>query len=99
MILERVIGNTIKGKHGMAIDPTTGDLAYIAGCVVVFYRPKHNRQTQFLSSLNNRWDLTYLVTDTSPPTHMYLLSGRCPALTSLLMGDTWLLERGRGSPR
>ena len=55
MILERVIGNTIKGKHGMTIDPTTGDLAYIAGCVVVFYRPKNNRQTQFLSSLNNRF--------------------------------------------
>ena len=54
MILERVIGNTIHGKNGMTVDPVTGDLAYIAGCIVVFYRPKSNRQTQFLSSLNNR---------------------------------------------
>ena len=55
MNLEKVIGNTIKGTCGVAVNPVTGDVAYPAGCVVVFYSPKRHRQTQFLSCQNNRW--------------------------------------------
>eukprot|EP00961_Rhodomonas_salina_P298862 3938442-Rhodomonas_salina.1 len=54
MSLERVIGNTIGSSSGLAANPVTGDLAYTAGCVVVIYNPRRNRQTQFLSCRNNR---------------------------------------------
>ena len=54
MLLERVIGNTVKGNGALAVNPVTGDFAYPAGCVLVFYSPRHNRQTQFFSCENNR---------------------------------------------
>eukprot|EP00285_Hemiselmis_virescens_P018715 CAMPEP_0173403740 /NCGR_PEP_ID=MMETSP1356-20130122/57528_1 /TAXON_ID=77927 ORGANISM="Hemiselmis virescens, Strain PCC157" /NCGR_SAMPLE_ID=MMETSP1356 /ASSEMBLY_ACC=CAM_ASM_000847 /LENGTH=291 /DNA_ID=CAMNT_0014364311 /DNA_START=149 /DNA_END=1021 /DNA_ORIENTATION=- len=54
MNLEKVIGNTIKGGASVAVNPVTGDVAYPAGCVVVFYSPKRHRQFQYLSCINNR---------------------------------------------
>eukprot|EP00961_Rhodomonas_salina_P237237 3206499-Rhodomonas_salina.2 len=49
MSLERVIGNTAKGNGTFAVNPVTGDIAYPAGCVLVFFSPRRNRQTQFFS--------------------------------------------------
>mmetsp|Transcript_292 Transcript_292/g.762 ORF Transcript_292/g.762 Transcript_292/m.762 type:complete len:1762 (+) Transcript_292:199-5484(+) len=54
MNLEKVIGNTIKSGASVAVNPATGDVAYPAGCVVVFYSPKKHRQFQYLSCINNR---------------------------------------------
>ena len=54
MLLERVIGNTVKASSSFAVNPATGDFAYPAGCVLVFYSPRRNRQTQFFSCENNR---------------------------------------------
>jgi len=54
MNLEKVIGNTIKSGASVAVNPATGDVAYPAGCVVVFYSPKRHRQFQYLSCINNR---------------------------------------------
>lgn len=54
MLLERVIGNSVKATGALAENPATGDFAYPAGCVVVFYSARRNRQLQFLSCENNR---------------------------------------------
>jgi WD40 repeat protein len=54
MLLERAVGNTVRSAGALAVSPATGDYAYPAGCVLVFYSPRRNRQTQFFSSENNR---------------------------------------------
>ena len=54
MLLERTFGNTVRAGGALAVNPATGDYAYPAGCVLVFYSPRRNRQTQFFSSENNR---------------------------------------------
>ena len=54
MLLERVIGNTVKAGGAFAVNPATGDFAFPAGCVLVFYNPRRNRQTHFFSGENNR---------------------------------------------
>jgi WD40 repeat protein len=54
MHLERVIGNSVRATGALAVNPETGDFAYPAGCVVVFYSARRNRQLQFLSCANNR---------------------------------------------
>jgi hypothetical protein len=46
--LERVIGLTTTSPNGLACNTSTGDLAYLAGCVVVVYNVKANCQTRFL---------------------------------------------------
>lgn len=46
--LERVIGLTTTSPSGLSCNPTTGELAYLAGAVVVIYNVKANSQTQFL---------------------------------------------------
>ena len=54
MTLEKVIGINARNNNGLALNPTTGDLAYPAGSVVCIYNPKENRQTRFLFGKNNR---------------------------------------------
>ncbi|XP_073388817.1 uncharacterized protein [Physcomitrium patens] len=46
--LERVIGLTTASQSGLSCNATTGELAYLAGAVVVIYNVKANSQTQFL---------------------------------------------------
>jgi WD40 repeat protein len=48
--LERVIGLTTTSPNGLACNTSTGDLAYLAGCVVVVYNVKANCQTHFLTA-------------------------------------------------
>lgn len=46
--LERVIGLTSTSASGLSCNPATGDLAYLAGAVVVVYNVKTNCQSRFL---------------------------------------------------
>lgn len=46
--LEKVIGLTTSSANGLSCNVATGDLAYLAGCVVVIYNVKANCQTRFL---------------------------------------------------
>ncbi len=50
LTLERVIGQTCFHNSALAVNPITGDVAYPAGCVVVIYQPRHNRQSRFFHS-------------------------------------------------
>ncbi|KAG6549127.1 hypothetical protein Mapa_009353 [Marchantia paleacea] len=52
--LERVIGLTTSNANGLASNPATGDIAYIAGCVVVVYNVKTNSQIKFLTSTKSQ---------------------------------------------
>jgi WD40 repeat protein len=49
-VLEKIIGNTAVNTACMAVNPITNDVAYCAGCVLVVYSPKRNRQTRFLQN-------------------------------------------------
>ena len=54
MELDRIIGNTILSNSGLAINSHTGDVAYAAGCVIVIYNPKLNKQVKFLMGKKNK---------------------------------------------
>ncbi|XP_033096520.1 mitogen-activated protein kinase-binding protein 1-like isoform X2 [Anneissia japonica] len=43
--LERVLGVTVKDGSALACDPNTGLIAYPAGCAVVLFNPRKNRQS------------------------------------------------------
>ncbi|CAN0050576.1 unnamed protein product, partial [Scytosiphon promiscuus] len=44
LTLDRVIGQTCMHNTALAVNPITGDVAYPAGCVVVIYQPRRNKQ-------------------------------------------------------
>jgi hypothetical protein len=46
--LEKVFGLTTASANALSCNVVTGDLAYLAGCVVVVYNVKANCQTRFL---------------------------------------------------
>ncbi|KAL3677463.1 hypothetical protein R1sor_027411 [Riccia sorocarpa] len=52
--LERVIGLTTTNANGLASIPATGDIVYLAGCVVVVYNVNSNSQTKFLTAPKNQ---------------------------------------------
>ncbi|XP_064622019.1 mitogen-activated protein kinase-binding protein 1-like isoform X4 [Lineus longissimus] len=43
--LEKVLGLTVTSNAALAVDPNTGTIAYPAGCVVVLFNGKKNRQS------------------------------------------------------
>eukprot|EP01091_Cochliopodium_minus_P004086 TRINITY_DN14001_c0_g1_i1.p1 TRINITY_DN14001_c0_g1~~TRINITY_DN14001_c0_g1_i1.p1 ORF type:complete len:255 (-),score=64.54 TRINITY_DN14001_c0_g1_i1:49-813(-) len=47
--LEKIIGNTSSNNSSISINPSSNEIAYPAGCVVVLYDSVQNKQT-FLSS-------------------------------------------------
>ncbi|CAM9266437.1 unnamed protein product [Ectocarpus sp. 12 AP-2014] len=47
LTLDRVIGQTCLHNSALAVNPITGDVAYPAGCVVVIYQPRRNRQFRY----------------------------------------------------
>ncbi len=59
LTLERVIGQTCLHNSALAVNPVTGDVAYPAGCVVVIYQPRHNRQSRFYHSTKTVSCLTF----------------------------------------
>lgn len=50
--LEKVIGTTAKGNNSIAYNNATGDVAYVASGVVVFYNPESNKQIGHLVNSN-----------------------------------------------
>ncbi|XP_067138205.1 mitogen-activated protein kinase-binding protein 1-like isoform X2 [Centruroides vittatus] len=67
--LERVLGLTVSCNAALDCDPITSIVAYPAGCVIVLYNVRKNRQCHILSAskktitcLAFSWDGKYLVT-------------------------------------
>lgn len=67
--LEKVLGITAQNSSGLTCDPGTGNVAYLAGCVVVILNPKENKQQHIfntsrksLSALAFSPDGKYIVT-------------------------------------
>ncbi|CAO2625977.1 WD repeat-containing protein 62 [Lemmus lemmus] len=67
--LEKVLGITAQNSSGLTCDPGTGQVAYLAGCVVVILNPKENKQQHIfnttrksLSALAFSPDGKYIVT-------------------------------------
>lgn len=54
MTLEKVVGMTVTTQNSVAVNPLNGDLCYTAGCFVVIYSPKDNKQIRHLSSRTSR---------------------------------------------
>ncbi|XP_025061085.1 mitogen-activated protein kinase-binding protein 1 isoform X10 [Alligator sinensis] len=83
--LEKVLGITVSGGRGLACDPKTGLVAYPAGCVVVLFNPRKNKQHHILNSSRKTItalafspDGKYLVT--GELWHSSLQSGHMPAV-------------------
>lgn len=47
LTLERVIGITSLSNAMMAVNPVTGEIAYAAGCIVVIYNLRRNKQVRY----------------------------------------------------
>lgn len=47
LTLERVIGVTSLSNAMMAVNPVTGEIAYSAGCIVVIYNLRRNKQVRY----------------------------------------------------
>ncbi|XP_039768110.1 WD repeat-containing protein 62, partial [Ornithorhynchus anatinus] len=48
--LEKVLGITAQNSSGLDCDPSTGQIAYLAGCVVVILNPEKNKQRHILNT-------------------------------------------------
>uniref|UniRef100_H0X4Y4 WD repeat-containing protein 62 n=1 Tax=Otolemur garnettii TaxID=30611 RepID=H0X4Y4_OTOGA len=48
--LEKVLGITAQNSSGLTCDPSTGHVAYLAGCVVVILNPKENKQQHIINT-------------------------------------------------
>ena len=57
--LEKVIGTTSLHNSSVAVNPATGEAAYVAGCVIVVYNPQKNRQTRFFRTEKSVSCLTF----------------------------------------
>ncbi|KAE9008806.1 hypothetical protein PR001_g16591 [Phytophthora rubi] len=47
LILERVLGLTALSNAMVAVNPVSGELAYAAGCIVVIYNLRRNKQVRY----------------------------------------------------
>ncbi|KAL5008973.1 hypothetical protein ScPMuIL_014554 [Solemya velum] len=47
--LERVLGLTASSNAALSCDPHTGTIAYPAGCVIVLFNPRRNRQSHIFN--------------------------------------------------
>jgi mitogen-activated protein kinase binding protein 1 len=47
LTLERVLGVTSLSNAMLAVNPTTGEIAYAAGCIVVIYNLRRNKQVRY----------------------------------------------------
>ena len=46
--LERVLGLTSSNNNSICVNPRNGEVVYLAGCFVVVYSPKENKQVHHL---------------------------------------------------
>ncbi|XP_076442512.1 uncharacterized protein LOC143281273 isoform X3 [Babylonia areolata] len=49
LTLERVLGLTVTSNAAFSCDPVNGTIAYPAGCVVVLFNPRRNRQSHIFN--------------------------------------------------
>ncbi|XP_069702772.1 mitogen-activated protein kinase-binding protein 1-like isoform X3 [Periplaneta americana] len=87
--LERVLGLTVSSNAALDCDPETEVVAYPAGCTVVLFNPKKNRQTHLLNS--SRKTITCLAFSAGG---RYLVTGECGHLPSVRV---WDLQEGGGT--
>ncbi|XP_035828866.1 mitogen-activated protein kinase-binding protein 1-like [Aplysia californica] len=48
--LERVLGVTVSSNAGLSCDSNNGTIAYPAGCVVVLFNPRRNKQSHIFNA-------------------------------------------------
>ncbi|XP_054826893.1 mitogen-activated protein kinase-binding protein 1 isoform X2 [Eublepharis macularius] len=82
VILEKVLGITVSGGRGLACDPKSGLVAYPAGCVVVLFNPKKNKQHHILN--NSRKTITALAFS---PDGKYLVTGESGHMPAVRVWD------------
>ncbi|GAB0190405.1 mitogen-activated protein kinase-binding protein 1 [Grus japonensis] len=80
--LEKVLGITVSGGRGLACDPRTGLVAYPAGCVVVLFNPRKNKQHHILNS--SRKTITALAFS---PDGKYLVTGESGHMPAVRVWD------------
>uniref|UniRef100_A0A7M4FM90 Mitogen-activated protein kinase binding protein 1 n=1 Tax=Crocodylus porosus TaxID=8502 RepID=A0A7M4FM90_CROPO len=80
--LEKVLGITVSGGRGLACDPKTGLVAYPAGCVVVLFNPRKNKQHHILNS--SRKTITALAFS---PDGKYLVTGESGHMPAVRVWD------------
>ncbi|XP_056202136.1 mitogen-activated protein kinase-binding protein 1 isoform X2 [Falco biarmicus] len=80
--LEKVLGITVSGGRGLACDPRTGLVAYPAGCVVVLFNPRKNKQHHILNS--SRKTITAL---SFSPDGKYLVTGESGHMPAVRVWD------------
>ncbi|XP_046444525.1 mitogen-activated protein kinase-binding protein 1-like isoform X13 [Daphnia pulex] len=80
--LERVLGLTVTSNAALACDPNTGTIAYPAGCAVVLFNPRKNRQTHIVNP--SRKTLTAVAFSADGK---YLVTGECGHQPSVRIWD------------
>lgn len=50
MQLEKAIGLTSTNHNSLCVNPVNGDVVYTAGCFLIIYNPKENKQVHHLQS-------------------------------------------------
>ncbi|MBN3319133.1 WDR62 protein, partial [Atractosteus spatula] len=70
--LEKVLGITTSGASGLTCDPSSGLVAYPAGCVVVLLHPKRNKQSHILNTSRKTFTALAFSRDGK-----YLVTGEC----------------------
>ncbi|NXF15802.1 MABP1 protein, partial [Rhodinocichla rosea] len=80
--LEKVLGITVSGGRGLACDPRSGLVAYPAGCVVVLFNPRKNKQHHILNS--SRKTITALAFS---PDGKYLVTGESGHMPAVRVWD------------
>ncbi|XP_053138987.1 mitogen-activated protein kinase-binding protein 1 isoform X2 [Hemicordylus capensis] len=80
--LEKVLGITVSGGRGLACDPKSGLVAYPAGCVVVLFNPRKNKQHHILN--NSRKTITALAFS---PDGKYLVTGESGHMPAVRVWD------------
>ncbi|NWV85151.1 MABP1 protein, partial [Dasyornis broadbenti] len=80
--LEKVLGITVSGGRGLACDPRTGLVAYPAGCVVVLFNPRKNKQHHILNS--SRKTITAIAFS---PDGKYLVTGESGHMPAVRVWD------------
>merc|ERR550534_980321 len=80
--LERVLGSTVSSNASLATAPSTGVIAYPAGCTVVLYNPRKNKQQH----IANPGKKTITAVGWSEDGR-YLVTGECGHLPSVRVWD------------
>ncbi|XP_059095788.1 mitogen-activated protein kinase-binding protein 1-like isoform X3 [Tigriopus californicus] len=80
--LERVLGVTVTTNAGLTCSPSSGVVAYPAGCTVVLYNPRKNRQSH-LTNISRKTITSLAFSEDG----RYLVTGECGHLPSVRVWD------------